>query len=213
MTQQLGRFISFEGIDGAGKSTHVAWCVDWLKAQGVKVVAVREPGGTPMGEQLRSVLLAEPMSALAETLIMFAARHQLLETVIRPALNRGDWVVSDRFVDASFAYQGGGRHIAQATLIWLKNQCVGATMPECTFWFDVALSTAEHRRKVARTENANIADRFEQENHDFFARVREGYRQIYLQEPQRVHCIDSTQTIDDIRAQLTMRLSALMKQK
>ncbi len=189
-----GRFISLEGIDGAGKSTQHAWLVDYLRAQGHKVVATREPGGTPLGEKLRALLLAEPMHLETEALLMFAARREHLAQVIEPALARGDWVVCDRFVDASFAYQGGGRGLSWTKLEVLANWVVGDLQPDLTLIFDAPVAIAQQRLHAATSK----PDRFEQEQSAFFERVRAAYLRIASESPGRVRLIDATQTRDEI---------------
>ena len=146
-----GRFISFEGIDGAGKSTQHAWLVDHLRGQGRTVVATREPGGTPLGEKLRALLLAEPMHLETEALLMFAARCEHVAQVIEPALARGEWVVCDRFVDASFAYQGGGRGLSWEKLQHLSDWVLGDLQPDLTLIFDAPVEIAQKRLRAATT--------------------------------------------------------------
>ena len=185
-----GRFISFEGIDGAGKSTQHAWMVQHLRSLGHTVVATREPGGTPLGEKLRSLLLAEPMHLETEALLMFAARREHIAEVIEPALARGDWVVCDRFVDASFAYQGGGRGLDWTKLEDLAHWVLGDLQPDLTLIFDAPVEIAQQRLHAA-TSNP---DRFEQEQTAFFERVRSAYLRITRENPDRVRLIDATQT-------------------
>jgi dTMP kinase len=189
-----GRFISFEGIDGAGKSTQHAWLVDFLRRQGKTVVATREPGGTPLGEKLRALLLAEPMHLETEALLMFAARREHVAQVIEPALARGEWVVCDRFVDASFAYQGGGRGLSWDKLQGLSDWVLGALQPDLTLIFDAPVEVAQKRLHAA-TANP---DRFEQEQAAFFERVRAAYLRIAAENPQRVRLVDATQTPENI---------------
>jgi len=189
-----GRFISFEGIDGAGKSTQHAWAVDFLRRQGHTVVATREPGGTPLGEKLRALLLSEPMHLETEALLMFAARREHIAEVIEPALARGDWVVCDRFVDASFAYQGGGRGLDWKKLESLADWVLGDLQPDLTLIFDAPVAIAQQRLHAA-TANP---DRFEQEQAAFFERVRGAYLRIAAENPDRVRLIDATQTPDQI---------------
>jgi dTMP kinase len=193
-----GRFISFEGIDGAGKSTQHAWLVDRLRAQGRQVVATREPGGTPLGEKLRSLLLSEPMHLETEALLMFAARREHLVQVIEPALARGDWVVCDRFVDASFAYQGGGRGLEWAKLERLAEWVLGSLRPDLTLIFDAPVAVAQQRLQAA----SNSPDRFEQEQAEFFERVRAAYLRIARENPLRVRVIDATRSMDSINKEL-----------
>lgn len=189
-----GRFISFEGIDGAGKSTQHAWMVDYLRRQGHTVVATREPGGTPLGEKLRALLLAEPMHLETEALLMFAARREHVAQVIEPALARGEWVVCDRFVDASFAYQGGGRGLEWEKLEDLAHWVLGDLQPDLTLLFDVPVEIAQQRLHAA-TANP---DRFEQEQAAFFQKVRSAYLRIATENPGRVRLIDARQTPDEI---------------
>ena len=184
-----GRFISFEGIDGAGKSTQHAWMVDYLRRQGHTVVATREPGGTPLGEKLRALLLADAMHLETEALLMFAARREHIAQVIEPALVRGEWVVCDRFVDASFAYQGGGRGLAWNKLEILAQWVLGDLQPDLTLIFDAPVEIAQQRLHAATTN----PDRFEQEQTAFFERVRAAYLRIAAENPARVRLIDATQ--------------------
>lgn len=193
-----GQFITLEGIDGAGKSTHLQWLVDNLRGRGIEVVATREPGGTPLGEKLRELLLAEPMHLETEALLMFAARREHLDKVILPALARGEWVVSDRFTDASFAYQGGGRGLAWDKLEVLENWVLGSLKPGLTLFFDLPTETARERLSAG----GNRPDRFEQEATQFFDRVRAAYLRRADAEPQRIKKIDATLGIEEIRAQL-----------
>lgn len=193
-----GRFISFEGIDGAGKSTQHAWLVDHLKARGRSVVATREPGGTPLGEKLRTLLLVEPMHLETEALLMFAARREHLVQVIEPALGRGDWVVCDRFVDASFAYQGGGRGLDWKKLEVLSNWVLGPLRPDLTLIFDAPVAIAQQRLHAATPK----PDRFEQEESEFFERVRAAYLRIARENPQRVRLIDATRSRELINKEL-----------
>ncbi len=189
-----GCFISFEGIDGAGKSTQHAWMVQYLRSQGRTVVATREPGGTPLGEKLRALLLAEPMHLETEALLMFAARREHIAQVIEPALARGEWVVCDRFVDASFAYQGGGRGLDWKKLEDLAQWVLGDLQPDLTLVFDAPVAIAQQRLHAATSE----PDRFEQEHAEFFERVRAAYLRIAAENPVRVRLIDATQTPDII---------------
>ena len=185
-----GRFISFEGIDGAGKSTQHAWMVQYLRDRGQTVVATREPGGTPLGEKLRSLLLAEPMHLETEALLMFAARREHIAQVFEPALTRGDWVICDRFVDASFAYRGGGRGLDWEKIKDLADWVLGDLEPDLTLIFDAPVAIAQQRLH-ASTANP---DRFEQEQADFFEKVRAAYIRIARENPNRVRLIDATQT-------------------
>lgn len=192
-----GRFITFEGIDGAGKSTHVAWFADLLKSLGHRVMITREPGGTALGEQLRDLTLNHPMAPLTELLLVFAARAEHLEERIRPALSRGEWVVCDRFTDSTFAYQGAGRQIGIERVRSLEALVHPDLQPHHTFLFDLNPVEAARRRAAARA-----ADRFEAEDLTFFDRVRGGYLQRAADFPGRFTVIDSTQSIDSIRKTL-----------
>ena len=200
-----GRFITFEGIDGAGKSTQHAWMVDYLRARGHTVVATREPGGTPLGEKLRSLLLAEPMHLETEALLMFAARREHVAQVIEPALARGEWVICDRFVDASFAYQGGGRGLSWTKLEQLANWVLGDLRPDLTLIFDAPVAVAQQRLH-ASTANP---DRFEQEQSAFFERVRSAYLRLAIENPERVKLIDATRTPSLINKELEVILATV----
>lgn len=193
-------FITFEGIDGAGKSTHIDWLVEALREQGKQVIATREPGGTVLGEKLRELLLHESMTAETETLLMFAARREHIEQVITPALRKGHWVISDRFTDASFAYQGGGRGVAWDNLVFLEKWIQQGIEPDMTFVFDLDVDTANQR--LMGTMNA--PDRFEQEKCDFFEAVRAAYFRRIDETPSRYRLIDATKTKDEVRKQLQM---------
>lgn len=193
-----GKFITLEGLDGAGKSTHLTHLVDSLRKRGKTVVQTREPGGTALGEKLRALLLAEPMHLETEALLMFAARREHLAQVIVPALERGDWVVCDRFTDASFAYQGGGRGLEFSKLETLERWVQGNLGPDLTLLFDVETDIALGRVQQMNRE----LDRFEQEKKEFFERVRSAYLERARQNPARVRVIDGRRTIPDIQKQL-----------
>lgn len=193
-----GKFITLEGVDGAGKSTHLSWLVSHLRAQGHTIVQTREPGGTPLGEKLRELLLHEPMHLETEALLMFAARREHLERVIKPAVARGDWVVCDRFTDASFAYQGGGRGLSSEKLSRLENWVQEGFQPDLTLLFDLPIDIAAQRMAGA----ARQLDRFEQEKADFHQRVRDAYLARAAQMPERVKVIDSRQTVEQIQKQI-----------
>lgn len=188
-----GKFITFEGIDGAGKSTHLAFVADWLRASGKIVITTREPGGTPLGEKLRELLLHEKMHLETEALLMFAARREHLAQVIEPALSRGDWVISDRFTDATFAYQGGGRKLDLGKLAELERWVHPHLQPDLTLLFDVPLAVARKRLDAARAP-----DKFEQEKEDFFMATRAEYLRRAAQFPARFRIIDATEAIDVI---------------
>ncbi len=199
-----GKFITLEGVDGAGKSTHLSWLVNHLRAAGHAVVQTREPGGTPLGEKLRELLLQEPMHLETEALLMFAARREHLERVIKPAVARGDWVVCDRFTDASFAYQGGGRGLSSEKLSRLENWVQDGFQPDLTLLFDLPIDIAAQRMAGA----ARQLDRFEQEKADFHQRVRDAYLARAAQMPARVKVIDSRQTPEQIQKLLEVMFSS-----
>lgn len=193
-----GKFITLEGIDGAGKSTHVAFIADLLRARGLRVVTTREPGGTELGESLRAMLLHQKMHLETETLLMFAGRREHLAQLIEPALARGDWVISDRFTDATFAYQGGGRHLALDKLDVLERWVHPHLQPDLTLLFDAPLEVARARLDAERT-----LDRFEREQADFFAATRAGYLRRARQFPQRFRVLDATRPIERIQQEIT----------
>jgi len=206
-----GLFITFEGIDGAGKSTHVAWSADFLRAQGVPLTLTREPGGTALGEKIRELLLEtqDQVHPETEALLMFSARRQHLEEVIAPALLRGDCVLCDRFTDASFAYQGGGRGVEKAKLAALETWVHPQLQPDLTVLFDVGAQVG--RDRVARIKSP---DRFERESAEFFVRVRDAYLERMHQSLHRFVRIDGTLAIPDIQQQLKKTLNmALSKWK
>lgn len=200
-----GRFITFEGIDGAGKSTHIDFISSLVRDAGKEVVVTREPGGTELGEKLRELLLHEKMNLETEALLMFAARREHIEAVIEPALFRGAWVISDRFTDASFAYQGGGRGLSRDKLEALEAWVHPHLQPDITFLFDVPLEVASARLEAARTR-----DKFENEKEAFFQRVRTEYLRRAAEFPARFRTIDSAQRIPDIQDQLRQMLQVLL---
>lgn len=199
-----GKFITFEGIDGAGKSTHVGSVAAQLRASGKTVVTTREPGGTPLGEKLRELLLQEPMHLETEALLMFASRREHIAQVIAPALARGDWVISDRFTDASFAYQGGGRKLSLEKLAVLEQWVHPDLQPDLTLLFDVPLEVARQRLDAHRT-----LDKFEKEKQDFFAATRAAYLQRAAQFPARIRVIDSTQSIAAVNAEIDALIASM----
>ena len=188
-----GLFISFEGIDGAGKSTHISALVQAFEAQGRRVTLTREPGGTPLAEKLRALVLNDAMDPLCEALLMFAARRDHLQQVIEPALARGDVVLCDRFTDATFAYQGHGRGFDLAVLStleqWVQDTGTGLRQPDVTLWFDLPPAVA-----AARLANARTPDRFESESQAFFERVAGGYAARMKADPPRFARIPADQT-------------------
>ena len=187
------RFITLEGIDGAGKSTHLAALAERLRARGGEVVVTREPGGTPLAERLRELVLHQPMDALTESLLVFAARRDHLTALIEPALARGATVLCDRFTDATFAYQGAGRGFDAALLAQLERWVHGLRQPDLTLWFDVPAEVAAARRAGARAP-----DRFEQQDLAFFERVRGGYLARQQRAPERIVRIDAVGAVGDV---------------
>ena len=200
-----GKFITFEGIDGAGKSTHIGFVKAFIEAQGKTVVSSREPGGTALGEKLRDLLLHEKMDLETEALLMFASRREHIAQVIAPNLAQGHWVLSDRFTDASFAYQSGGRGLDRAKMEALEAWVHPQLQPDLTLLFDLPLEVARERLDATRT-----LDKFEREQADFFARCRAEYLRRAQQFPERIVVIDSSQTIDAIQARLQPVLERLL---
>ncbi len=196
---QQGKFITLEGVDGAGKSTHVEWLAGKLASRGVTITVTREPGGTPLGEKLRELVLADPMHIDTEALLMFAARREHLARVIMPALNRGDWVLSDRFTDATFAYQGAGRGMPLDRIAALERWVHPGLQPDLTLVFHVSVDVAEARRG-RRSDGAK--DKFEQLDRDFFNRVSSFYLERARANPQRMRVIDASRSIPDIQKEL-----------
>lgn len=198
------KFITFEGIDGAGKSTHIGYVAELLRRRGLTVVSTREPGGTELGEALRELVLHQKMHLETEAMLMFASRREHLAQVIEPALARGDWVVSDRFTDATFAYQGGGRKLPLAKLEALEQWVHPHLQPDLTLLFDVPLEVAR-----ARLDATRELDKFEQEKATFFADTRAEYLRRAAQFPERFRIIDSTRPIADIQQTLEQIVAAL----
>lgn len=204
-----GKFISIEGIEGAGKSTQMAFIQRYLTEKGKRLVVTREPGGTELGEQIRALLLTPTTKAMAvdtELLLMFAARAEHVEQVINPALERGDWVLSDRFVDATFAYQGGGRGIDLKRISALADWTLQGLQTDITFLFDLPVEMGQ-QRVLSRNQGV---DRFEQEKVEFFQKIRQRYLERAHQEPSRIKVIDASKSIIDIELQLTALLDNLI---
>jgi len=198
----MAKFITFEGVDGAGKSTHLNWFADTLRARGIDLLVTREPGGTPLGEKLREILLHETMHAETEAILMFAARREHIAQVIKPALERGTWVISDRFTDASFAYQGGGRGVPIEKLEQLERWVQEDLQPDLTLLFDIPVEVARERltKNVALT---NVAlDKFEQEKSDFFNKVRNAYLARAQKNPARFAIIHAEKSPGEVKASL-----------
>lgn len=204
-----GKFISIEGIEGAGKSTQLQFIADYLRYKGKHVVVTREPGGTPLGEKIREVLLKPTDQAMAEDtelLLMFAARAEHIQQVILPALKRGDWVVSDRFVDATFAYQGGGRGIDEQRIRQLAEWTLQGFQTDVTFLFDLPVALGQTRVEQRQQQK----DRFEQEKKAFFERVKNCYLARAEAEPERIKLIDASQSIAAIQQQLSQQLDQIV---
>lgn len=204
MEQARGQFITLEGVDGAGKSTHIPTIANLLRSKGHEVLVTREPGGTPLGEKLRELLLHESMHPETETLLMFAARREHLEQVILPALARGAVVLSDRFTDATFAYQFGGRGVAADKVRQLESWVQESLQPDLTLLFDVPVAVS-----VQRLAGARDPDRFERENADFFERIRQAYLERARDFPERFRIVDSSRSLDEITRELEQLIEPL----
>lgn len=193
-----GRFITFEGIDGAGKTTQIDALEQLIRSAGLEVVRTREPGGTPLGEKIRGLLLSDEMTARTETLLFFAARHEHADKVIRPALERGAWVLSDRFTDATYAYQKGGKGMSGEDVEALEAWTLEGFAPDVTVLFDIDPAVAAQRRAI----RAGEGDRFERESLAFFTRVRDAYLERAARDPKRFLTVDASQAPERIRARL-----------
>ncbi len=202
-----GKFITLEGVDGAGKSSHANWIADRIRAAGHAVVMTREPGGTALGETLRELILGEPMHLETECLLVFAARREHLAQLILPSLKAGRWVLSDRFSDASFAYQGGGRGLGREKIAMLERWVHAGIQPDLTLYFDVPLAVA--RRRLA--ESQAQLDRFEREGTGFFERVRQAYLDRARDFPERIRVIDADVALDKVKEQLEVIISTFCK--
>ena len=200
------KLITFEGLDGAGKTTHIAWFHDALRVRGVQLCMTREPGGTPLGEALREMLLHPPeaLHPEAETLLVFAARREHLAQVIRPALEAGTWVLCDRFTDATFAYQGGGSGVAWSKIEALEAWAQQGLQPDLTLYFDVDPDIARSRARAARAP-----DRFEREREAFHAGVRAGYLRRLSESDGRMRRIDANRGVSEVQAELEEMVQSL----
>ena len=187
------KFITLEGMDGAGKSTHIPSIIEMLRARGHEVVSTREPGGTPLGERLRELLLHEVMHAETETLLMFAARREHIANVIAPALKRGAYVLSDRFTDATFAYQSGAKGVSANKVELLEQWVQEDLQPDITLLFDVPVEIS-----IARLAGARSPDKFERESADFFTKIRNAYLDRASQNPQRFRVIDGSKSLEEV---------------
>jgi dTMP kinase len=204
-----GKFITLEGIEGAGKSTVAKYVAEWLTGRGIAVRLTREPGGTPLGERVRQIVLEhgnEPLSAVTETLLMFAARALHVENVIAPALREGQWVVCDRFTDATRAYQGSGRGVDAALIDTLARAVHPQLTPHCTLLLDLPVAAGLSR---ARARHRGGADRFEAETVDFFESVRAGYLALARREPGRIQVIDATAPLEEVQRSVASILGRL----
>ena len=197
-----GKFITLEGVDGAGKSTHLVWIAERLRAGGHEVVVTREPGGTPLGERLRELLLTEPMHIETETMLMFAARREHLARVIAPALEAGRWVLSDRFTDATYAYQGGGRGLSIDRIAALEQWVHCDLQPDLTLYFDVSVEVARGRLAGSQSALQSAPDRLEREADGFFERVRSAYLERSAAHPYRIRVIDAAQPLEKVKKSL-----------
>lgn len=199
-----GKFITLEGMDGAGKSTHIPDIIKLLELKGVEVISTREPGGTLLGEQLRTLLLNEAMHPETETLLMFAARREHISQIIEPALARGAWVLSDRFTDATYAYQSGGRGVLANKVIELEAWVQGDLQPDLTLLFDVPVEVS-----VVRLASARAPDKFERESAEFFTKIRNAYLDRANKNPNRFCMINSNQALDDVKVEVKNVISTL----
>ncbi len=189
-----GKFITLEGMDGAGKSTHIGNIIEILESRGHEVISTREPGGTPLGEQLREVILHEKMHAETETLLMFAARREHIACVIAPALARGAYVLSDRFTDATYAYQCGAKGVSASKIELLEQWVQADLQPDITLLFDVPVEVS-----IQRLSTARAPDKFERENAEFFTRIRHAYLQRAIENPVRFRIIDADRPLEIVK--------------
>ena len=199
-----GKFITLEGMDGAGKSTHIPNIIKILQARGCEVVSTREPGGTVLGERLRELLLHEPMHAETETLLMFAARREHIATVIGPALARGAYVLSDRFTDATYAYQSGAKGVPITKIQILEQWVQSELQPDVTLLFDVPVEVSMQRLAATR-----VPDKFEREDADFFSRIRQTYLQRAQENPARFRVIDASVALTEVVANVEAILATI----
>jgi dTMP kinase len=207
-----GRFITLEGIEGAGKSTVARFVRDWLTERGITVRATREPGGTPLAERVRELVLnrqGETITPATETLLMFAGRGLHVENLIRPALERGEWVVCDRFTDATRAYQGAGRGISSEWIEQLATAVQRGQQPDCTLLMDLPVAVGLERVRQ-RAGTRQPTDRFEEEPARFFERVRDAYLALARAEPRRIRIIDASRNVEDVQRQVAAVLATLV---
>lgn len=204
----MAKFITLEGTEGAGKSTNLAFICQYLEGKGTPYKVTREPGGTPVAEKIRQLLLAkheEPIEPVSELLLIFAARAQHIERVIKPALANGEWVISDRFTDATYAYQGAGRGLGGSNVELLEDFVQGELRPDKTIILDVPLELG-----LQRIRQRGELDRFEQESQDFFQRVRSAYQQRAARDAQRYECIDASAPLQDVQRVISSVLDSLL---
>lgn len=201
-----GAFITFEGTEGAGKTTQIARVQAFLEAQGLEVITTREPGGTSLGEKIRGLLLQDEMAQMTELLLMFAARAEHISKVIMPAIARGQWVLCDRFTESSYAYQGYARGIALSQISALETLVQGDLRPDCTFWFDIPVQEG-----MARVQKRGDKDRFEAENIAFFEKVSTGFKALAQERPAQFYRVDALQDIDSVTMSIEAHLKRLMK--
>ena len=200
-----GKFITFEGVDGAGKSTHIDEAIRFIESKNIKVVRTREPGGTKLGEKLRDLLLHDEMDPETETLLMFAARKQHITEVIKPALEEGTFVVSDRFTDATYAYQHGGKHVIYSKIELLESWVHPDLKADLTLLFDLPVEVSMDRLRQNR-----VLDKFEKENEIFFNRLRNVYLDLARQYPKRFRVIDANQSIELVSQDVMQAISSML---
>lgn len=203
---QLGKFITFEGVDGAGKTSHIEFIKEYLTNLKLNFIMTREPGGTELGERLREILLHDEMTPKTETILMFAARNEHIEKVIRPGLTSGAIVISDRFTDASYAYQSGGKGVEDEEIDVLKDLVQKNLQPDLTFLFDLPVEVSIKRLKKTRK-----LDKFEKEEKDFHENVRKKYLMLAKNNPKRFSVLNSEKSIDEIQSQIKIKLDELLK--
>lgn len=203
---QLGKFITLEGVDGAGKTSHIEFIKEYLTNLKLNFIMTREPGGTELGERLREILLHDEMTPKTETILMFAARNEHIEKVIRPGLTSGAIVISDRFTDASYAYQSGGKGVEDEAIDVLKDLVQKNLQPDLTFLFDLPVEVSIKRLKKTRK-----LDKFEKEEKDFHENVRKKYLMIAKNNPKRFSVLNSEKSIDEIQSQIKIKLDELLK--
>ncbi|MBT5166106.1 MAG: dTMP kinase [Nitrosomonadales bacterium] len=202
----LGKFITLEGVDGAGKTSHMEFIKEYLTNLKLDFIMTREPGGTELGERLREILLHDEMTPKTETILMFAARNEHIEKVIRPGLTSGAIVISDRFTDASYAYQSGGKGVEDEAIDVLKDLVQKNLQPDLTFLFDLPVEVSIKRLKKTRK-----LDKFEKEEKDFHENVRKKYLMIAKNNPKRFSVLNSEKSIDEIQSQIKIKLDELLK--